>query len=293
MRKITVLLAMLISAQFCYSNENEIESKNVEITYIANEGFLIKVNDKQILIDALFGDEEYEWCDVPNQETMNLILKNEGEFKNIDLIATTHAHRDHFYPPFVTEHLENNINGKFISCKQSVDKLKKLDNYDKIKNQIVEITPDNLTYIDTTINSIGIRVYRIAHGPYYIDNPETGEKVDKHRNIQNIGFLFNIEGVKIFHSGDSNEYGFAEYEHFRLDKENIDIAFLDNGFMWKSDCKGIEILTNYIKANHIVIMHLHPDEYVEYTEIANQLKSELPSIQIFENKMDTKKYLIE
>ncbi|MDP3150645.1 MAG: MBL fold metallo-hydrolase [Ignavibacteria bacterium] len=293
MKKITVLIVMLIAIQICYSNNNENKVRNVEVAYIANEGFLIKVGDKKILIDALFGDKDYGFCDIPNEETMNSILKNEKYFKNIDLIATTHAHVDHFYAPFAIEHLINNTKGQSISCKQTIDALKKQENYEKVKNNLVEITPDYTTYIDTTINGIGVRVYRLAHGPYYTDDPVTGEKINRHQNVQNVGFLFNIDGVKIFHSGDSNEDGIAEYEHFRLDKENIDIAFLGRGFIWESNCKGIDLVKNYINAKHIVLMHIHRDEYNEYNEVATQLKNEFASIKIFKNEMETKNYVLD
>ena len=293
MKKIIVLIVMLIAIQICYSNNNENKVRNVEVAYIANEGFLIKVGDKKILIDALFGDKDYGFCDIPNEETMNSILKNEKYFKNIDLIATTHAHVDHFYAPFAIEHLINNTKGQSISCKQTIDALKKQENYEKVKNNLVEITPDYSTYIDTTINDIGVRVYRLAHGPYYTDDPVTGEKINRHQNVQNVGFLFNIDGVKIFHSGDSNEDGIAEYEHFRLDKENIDIAFLGRGFIWESNCKGIDLVKNYINAKHIVLMHIHRDEYNEYNEVATQLKNEFASIKIFKNEMETKNYVLD
>lgn len=293
MRNITLLIVMLVVVQVCYSNNIYNKVKKVEVTYIANEGFLIKVDDKIILIDALFGDKDYGFCNIPTQKTMNSILKNENCFEDIDLIATTHAHVDHFYAPFVIEHLMNNIKGQFISCKQSIDNLTKQDSYDKVKNRLIEITPDNFGYKDTTINGIGLRVYRLAHGPYYTEDPKTGEKINRHQTVQNVGFLYNIDGIKIFHSGDSNEDGIAEYEHFRLDKENIDIAFLGRGFIWKSDCQGSELVKNYINAKNIVLMHIHHDEYNEYNEVATQLKDKFANIKIFKNEMETKNYILD
>lgn len=284
---------MLIACQICYSNNRNNKAKNVEVTYIANEGFLIKVGEKKILIDALFGDRDYGFCNIPTQETMNSILKNEGRFKDADLIAATHAHVDHFYSPFVIEHLIKNTNGKFISCKQSIDNLKKQSNVEKVVNRLVEITPNNLSLIDTTINGIGVRVYRISHGPYFEDDPKTGNKINRHQNVQNIGFLFNINGVKIFHSGDSDEEELAEYEHFRLDAENIDIAFLGRGFIWKTGCKGIELVKNYIKPKQIVIMHLHQTEFNEYNEVASKLENDFGDIKIFKNELETEKYDIK
>lgn len=293
MKKVIIFIVLGVAIQICYSYNDDNKVRNVEVTYIANEGFLIKVGDKKILIDALFGDKDYGFCDIPKQETMHSLLKSENYFEDISLIATTHSHVDHFYSPFVIEHLMNNSKGKFISCKQTIDVLKQHANFENVKSKLVEITPDYSTSKDTTINGIGVRIYCLAHGPYYTEDPANGEKVNRHQSVQNVGFLFNIDGVKIFHSGDSNEDGIAEYEHFRLDKENIDIAFLGRGFIWKSDCKGIELVKNYIKAKHIVLMHIHHDEYVGYNEVVTQLKNEFPSIGIFKYEMETKNYVLE
>ena len=293
MRKIIFLVLILLSIQKCYPNDHINSIRNVEVTYIANEGFLIKVGDKKVLIDVLFGDKDYGFCDIPTNETMNSILRNEFCFKDIDLIVSSHAHVDHFYPPFVTDHLISNEKGQYISCKQSIDKLKNQNSYDKIENRIYEITPEYFSYIDTTISNIGVRVYRLAHGPYYTEDTVTGEKINRHLNVQNVGFLLNINGVKIFHCGDSNEDGIAEYEYFRLDKENIDIAFINRGFIWELNCKGVELVKNYINPKHIVLMHIHHDEYNEYNEIGNQLKNKFASIKIFKSEMETINYALE
>ena len=293
LKKLIFLLVCAFNVyQPCYSNNSD-KLKKVEVTYIANDGFLIKVNDKQILIDALFGDIEYGFCDIPSEETLESMMKLEGTFNNIDLIAATHRHIDHFYAPFVFEHLRKNTKGEFISCEQSIDELKELENYSVIKNQLVEITPDSIFYIDTTLSNIEIRIYRLSHGPYYEEDPVTGKKINRHQNIQNIGFLFNIDGVKIFHCGDSNPDGITDYQHFRLDNENIDIAFLDWGFMWQSDCPGIEILKNYINPKHIVLMHIHHDDNERFIEVAKKIQNDFPSVKIFENEMETKRYVIE
>jgi L-ascorbate metabolism protein UlaG (beta-lactamase superfamily) len=280
------LVCTFMIQQLCHA-DTIYNTKITEVTYIANEGFLIKVNDKKILIDALFEDPQYSLCDASDEEILSSMAKSEGKFKDIDLIAATHRHIDHFYAPLVLEHLKHNKSGKFISCKQSIGILKKLENYDTIKYQVVEITPDTLSYVDTTINDIKVRVYRISHSPYFETDPKTGKKKNRHQNIQNLGFLFNIDGVKIFHGGDSNPYAFKDYAHFRLDKENIDIAFLSRGFMWESDSPGIDILRNHIKAKQIILMHIYHNEKEKIIKVAKELKSEFPNVKIFENKMET------
>lgn len=289
---IIILIITLTSVQFCYSEDTL--QDNVEITYITNEGFLIKVNDKIILIDALFGDKEYGFCDIPDTSQLELMKNAKEDFANIDLIAATHCHADHFYASFVVDHLKNNKHGKFISTEQSIAQIKEADNYNEIiSDRLVEIIPDNLTFCDTIINGIEITVYRLIHGPYYVNDPETGKRINRHRYIQNLGFLFNINGVKIFHCGDSNSDAILEYEYFRLDKEGIDIAFLGREFMWSNDCAGIEIIKNYIKPKHIVLMHLHHDQNKRFIDVANTMTEDFPSIKIFEKRMEIKTYNIQ
>lgn len=290
---IIVLILILISFKLCYTHTIGAVEENIKITYIANAGFLINVGDKSILIDAIFGDEEYGFCDIPDSIQISSMIKAIKQYANIDLIAVTHEHRDHFYAPFVSEHLSNNKEGKFISCSQSIRKLAETESYEEIKTRLFEITPDNFRCQDTVINGIDIKVYRLHHGPYYIENPETGEKIDKHQHVQNLGFLFNINGVKIFHSGDSGPSCVSDYENFRLDNENIDIAFLGRGFMWDTECQGIEILKNYIKPKHVILMHIHHEHNERFINIAQKVKTEFPSVTIFEKSMETKDYMIQ
>lgn len=284
---------MLIPVQYYFSKEIP-KYNNVKITYIANDGFLIKVNDKTILIDALFGDKEYRFCDIPDRSQLELMKNAKEDFENIDLIAVTHSHVDHFYASFIIKHLANNKHGKFISTEQSIDQIKETCNYNEnIIAQLVEVTPDSLTYNDTIINGIEIRVYRLIHGPYYVNDPEARKRINRHQNIQNLGYLFNINGIKIFHCGDSNSASNLDYECFRLDKENIDIAFLDCEFMWSKDCIGIEVIKNYIKPKHLVLMHIGQDQNKRFVDVANILTEDFPKVKIFGKQMETKTYMIQ
>lgn len=292
-RLFILTIVTLSSIPSCQSQDKNKIDKTVTVTYIANEGFLIETGDKTILIDALFGDKEKSYCDTPDSAQIRAMIKAKGIYKNIDMVAVTHEHSDHFWAPFVSEHLKNNEKGKLISCNQVINNLAESDNYEEFKDKLVEITPDSLTFIDTVINGIGVRVYRLNHGPYYVTDPETGKKINKHQNIQNLGFLFNINGIRIFHCGDSDNKSRTDYGHFRLDQENIDIAFLGRGFLWCANCKGTQIVREFIKPEQIVLMHLQPGNEERLINVASELKDEFPSVTVFENRMETRTYTIK
>ena len=47
MKSISILIAVLFVIRISYSDDKGNKAKIVEVTYIANEGFLIKVGDKK------------------------------------------------------------------------------------------------------------------------------------------------------------------------------------------------------------------------------------------------------
>jgi L-ascorbate metabolism protein UlaG (beta-lactamase superfamily) len=75
--------------------------------YVANEGFLVKASNRKILVDALFGRFESDWCDVPSGPVIEKMEKGIEPFDQIDLILISHAHVDHFNAEIVSKHLES------------------------------------------------------------------------------------------------------------------------------------------------------------------------------------------
>lgn len=296
MRIISLLLyafvVLFLETSFVHAQNNLSGNRDVKVTYIANAGFLIQVDDKKILVDGLFKNEKSEYYDAPTDDMINSIIYGIGVFKNIDLLATSHEHIDNFDENLTTSFLEHNPSAKLIGCSSSVDELKKDGQYDKVKKQITEMTPAKLTYQDTTLNGIDIRVLGLSHGPYYIEDPLTGRKTNIYKLAKHVGFLFKVDGVTIFHCGDSNSDAIAEYKSFRLDQYHIDIAFLGRGFLYQPKGQGVEIMKKYIQAKNYVIMQIQHEDNQYYIDIANIVKNDFPSIKIFTKELETKDYSV-
>lgn len=287
-RPLVVFFVLLFSAFFCYSKSITVNDKKVKITYIANEGFLIQSGNKSILTDALFGENKLVFCDIPDSIQIKNMKEASGRFAHVDIVTASHHHVDHFHAPFVESHLLNNPSAQFISTQQAITKLTKTENYHIFKNRAISITPQMLSFVDTIINGIGLKVYRLEHGPYYIQDPETGIKTNKHHDVQNLGFLFTLNGIKIFHGGDSGAACLADYEHFHLEKENIDIALVSRGFMWSTESSGIPILQKLINPGHIILMHIQNDRNSKFRAVADSLQEIFPDVTVFNNKMDSR-----
>src|SRR5215207_7881776 len=90
------------------------QAPTVEITYIANEGVLIRSGDKQVLIDGLHREYGPEYAFLPDAQRVQ-IETAKAPFNEIDLILVSHRHLDHFHPESVGLHLQHNPKGFLVS----------------------------------------------------------------------------------------------------------------------------------------------------------------------------------
>ncbi len=281
----TLLSLTLLVAIF----SNTIFSQNkCKVTYIANEGFLIETVGKKILVDALFDKIDGDWCDSPTDSVVELMKNANAPFNDVDIIAVTHNHRDHFNKDVVANHLLNNQKGILICPDQVKEALSENPDYKKFYKRIISVTPNFYSDSNIVINDIKIRIMRLEHSHYMMKDTVTGKMMNKHHNIENLGYLFNISGTKLFHCGDTNPLNEKEYSTFSLIDEKIDIGFIERLFIAKGK-KSVEILNKYIAPKNMVLMHIGPRNRQAFI---NHLKDE-KTVKIFENKMDASIYRIK
>lgn len=276
MKKIVLILScvfpMMIFAQ-----------KQCNVTYVSNEGFIVEFKNKKFLVDALFDKVEGEWCESPTDSMINLMKQSIYPFNDIDLIAITHNHADHFNEKIVVDFMLNNPKVKLI-CPNQVDMtLSTNSNYRAIRNRITSITPEPLTDTSVIISDISIRVLRLEHSPYEVKDSVTGNKINLHKDVENLGFVFQVNGVKIFHSGDTNPSNKEEYDIYAIQNEQIDIAFVERIFMFIYQDKGLETIKEFINPNYLIFMHIGPQNKAGYIEGFRNEKD----VVIFENRMDS------
>lgn len=278
-QKLIICITLILNSLLSFGQEN------TKVTYIANEGFLIEAANKKILVDGLFDRIDGDWCDSPSDSVVELMEKAEAPFDNIDLILITHQHRDHFNKDVVAKHLLNNPKAKIICPKQVEKALSENANYASFKTNIIAITPQMFADSTVSVSDIDIRILRLEHSHYMIEDTATREMLSKHRNVENLGFVFIVNGTKLFHCGDTNPLNEKEYATFALVEDEIDIAFIERLFFSKGK-KSIEILNTYIAPKSMVLMHISP---VNKSMFINFFKEE-KAVKIFENKMDFYNY---
>ncbi|MBK9313783.1 MAG: MBL fold metallo-hydrolase [Acidobacteria bacterium] len=251
-------------------------SPSLEISYLANEGFLIGVDGKQVLIDALFrgGVDGYAVLSKANREKLESAA---SPFDGVDLVLATHHHDDHFDAQAVAAHLSRNPQALFISTPQAIEKLNAVGGFDRIKDRVVAAPPKEGERITRAHRGVTVQILNIHHG--------------RNRPVQNLGFIVEIGGRKFLHIGDSEAEDFV-FKNYTIANDGIDVAFIPYWYFFDAGWK--RAVRDHIRAKQVVLMHIPPridqfDSQVRkmggWTKVWAGIKTEFPNALYFEKEL--------
>jgi L-ascorbate metabolism protein UlaG (beta-lactamase superfamily) len=276
MKKLIIITIFLIcSNSFLFA-----QTYDLQVTYIANEGFMLKTKCHKILIDALF-TEGYGYFACPTKNVIEKILSASAPFDSVSLCFLTHYHKDHSDSKLMFEYLSKFPSVKLVTTKPALTFIDgEQFRFVKLKKQFCEITPETNKCIMQTIDGVTMKVLGLKHMSFYEDG------IDIEEYMKNIGFYINLDGVRIFHSGDTKMENFKNYIDSNGQwKDPVDVAFvyyelLNEG---KTDLDYLRITLN---PQYIVVMHVPPSLYGVWTEKIEQLKQTFPNIVLFKNILE-------
>ncbi len=259
-----ILLSVLLTTS--------ISAQDVKITYLANEGVLIESDDKKVMVDALF-DDHYKAYMSPSPELVARMNNKQNPFEQVDLVLTTHIHRDHYEAKITGDFLSAHEESKFISSAQVRDDLEeKYISYADIKPRVIAHNRDTYTTREV-INGITVHSFFINHSGGF-----------RAANIENMGFIVELGGKKILHLGDSD----MDVERFRavnLSQYNVDVALIPYWYM--VDEKGQEIIRNHIKPGNLIGVH-YPK--VGSPTALEEINSSFPKAIVFKTALESRQY---
>jgi L-ascorbate metabolism protein UlaG (beta-lactamase superfamily) len=266
--KTTILLLFFIVLINCKPNY-----KQCEITYIANAGFLIQTGGVKILIDALHlhGPDIY---DKPTIGLLDSIITGKDIFNKINFLVFTHFHPDHFNDSLTLEFLKNHIETHVICPQQVTDVLKNSKDFDLINSRLNAISPDTGRTISKRIAGLDFTASRVKHGDY---------------EVENLLYIFNLNGIKIMHSGDSYAEHALELTDIDFKNELIDIAIVDPNY----SRENFKIAKEQMKINQIILCHNYLRVFENFKRALETDTINLKNVHGYFNHLETKTFKFE
>ena len=269
---LAVTLFCLAATPTAWSQESPAQAPEppLEITYLGNEGFLLEVAERKVLVDALVTRAMPIYVQ-QSEELRGRLERAEGAFAEVDLVLATHRHGDHFDAKAVMAHLRANPRAVFVSTRQAVDRLKLLPRFSELADRVHMAEPvpgDRVRMPD-----LGLEVLALHHG------------LDRDPPIQNLGFLIHLEGWKVLHVGDT-EIKVSEIAVERLDQDAIDVAMIPSWQLLGGASQGI--VPEAIRPRELVVMHL-PTVWTRPTQDrVRGIESAFPNAVIFEKPLESR-----
>jgi L-ascorbate metabolism protein UlaG (beta-lactamase superfamily) len=255
------------------------QQKKADVTYIANCEFMVETGNKQIIIDGLFKPVFNDYVTPPDSITTKIIY-GQKPFDNLHLLLITHNHKDHFSDSLVVKYLNYNSNNVLIAPSLVTNAILNHPDYKKNKHQIVELNNANQGKNDTIIQGIRIQSFFLQH--------------DNRPGVENAGYLIDMDGIKIFHTGDCTGADTMQFKVLQLQNKNIDLAFLNFYGYWKNQKKR-DFTKREINPKQIVLMHIPTKEIDFVTDSTRKINkiNNFIDISIFDKSMGEKTFVFE
>ena len=257
MNRTLAVLALVVLPALAECNGSD-GPEPLTVTYVANCGFIAECEGKKVLVDALFGGFEANWCYVPSDSLVALMKTVEPPFDEVDVIAVTHAHVDHMGARIVAEHMLNNSHALLVCPPQVESTLVASEHYAEIRTRIRAIVAPRDSVVSVDLNGVGVTIYPGQHSPYIDLDTLTGEDVDMHRNVQHYEYVFDISGRRLYHSGDAIMNDIIRYESLGFGADSIDVACV--GWWDMGEMIGFrhKLIRDVVRAKRIILTHMSP-----------------------------------
>jgi L-ascorbate metabolism protein UlaG (beta-lactamase superfamily) len=251
----------------------------LEVTFLANEGFLLHSGDSRVLIDGLFreGVDGYGKLTLEQRE---LVETAEAPFNTINFVLATHLHDDHFNPLATCRYLNANPLAEFITTRQAAERIaKSCSDFGKFNSRVKIGLNDDGSAGSTSLDSLEIESIRLHHGAT--------------SQVDNVGYRITIGGRTVVHLGDT-QVSPDEMRAAGMADKPVDIAFVPYWYMIDDD--WLPAVTEVIAPRLIVVMHLPPEgsrhltTYGGWEPLVGTIKHRFKNAVVFSQPFETQTF---
>lgn len=252
----------------------------IRVTYVANEGVLLRSRGCRILIDALFRDgvPGYDYRS-PALTTRANMEAARSPFDSVDLVLITHRHLDHFDSAAVAAHLASNPLAEVIAPPEVMRRVEAALDSARGPFRLHPSFP-----VEGRSDTIGthcgavVEVFNLHHG--------------RTSPIQNVGFLIRVDGTTILHVGDTYADG-DDMLAAGVGRTGVDIALLPYSHLVMPQLR--DAVRQVLRPRHIVALHVPKptfrSEFVEgrggWAVVLGELRTSFRNAVVAERELET------
>ena len=241
----------------------------VEITFLANAGFLLKCDGQAILIDG-FLRRPYGTYEALPADAFERMANGEAPFDGPTLGLVSHVHADHFQATAAERFLRGNDQARLMSSPQVIRELvKRAKRPETLQKRVVSVDLEPGAWRAFKEPSGNLEVFPLRHGG------------DGHGSIRNYGHLITIGGVRFLHVGDA-EVSAEVFAPYQLASKSIDVAFLPYWFFMSDE--GIKLVREQINPAQIIACHIPP---AQRANVITRMRELAPQVRIFGEPMES------
>ena len=267
------LLALPFSAQGGPEARPKPKVLGVEVTFLANSGFLIQSGRYSVLIDAFLREPFELYAGLPD-EVYKPLVNALPPFDKLMIVLVSHNHPDHVQMRGLEKYLGKNNQAQLMT---SPDVLLALQEHARdfaaIQHRLSPI-PTKPGQINKILQEeMSIEFFQLEHG---------GKLAEESTHLAH---LLEMGGVRILHVGDAKP-SLENFEPFDLEKRAIDVAIVPYWFF--NQAIGVRVLQEQIKARTVIVCHVPPSELEKFGDL---LKAQFPDVILFRSAMEKRSFL--
>lgn len=212
---------------------------DLEVRFVANEGFLIDGAGRRVLVDGLVGPNVTGFP-IGSPEMRDELERGVGIWSGIDVALATHSHPDHFNADSVARFLRSSPEALFVSTPQSVALLEAAYPGATFLSRARAVLPEPGASERLELRGIAIEVLNLHHGA-------------RQPPVDNLGFLITLGSRRVLHLGDT-EAKMPDFEPYLDRLADVDLGLLP--FWFLSSAWRAEMVRERIRPRWIVVAHL-------------------------------------
>ena len=211
----------------------------IQITFVANAGLLLRYRNTSILLDALFSDASCSFCE-PSPATREKLLGGRLPFDSVDYVLFTHLHKDHFSAELTQEFLRRHtVKGLLLPASKDLEQ-KGFFNFVKETGSpcfvLTEHTSQSVFHLS---DGIQISAFRTLH----LD--------EKYHDVLHFCYRITCEEISLLFTSDADN---TRESFSLLGTEPLRAAFVNPLFF--SDLQRRRFFHGALPTEAIIVYHL-------------------------------------